>query len=185
MSDYIYTSDGELYHYGVPDMRWGVRRTPAQLGRKITKLNTKNDELKDTVKTLDKKTNVYEKRSRDMISKNSKWESKLQTASQNKAKYDLKTAKQLKKRNSNPEKLAKYMAKSSKYEQQMMKAEKKIKYNKYYVKAEETKNAAAKARSVIEKNDTLIKTYSNTLSAIDAGTVKQGRLFMQYLYDED
>ena len=26
----------ELMHYGVPGMKWGVRRTPAQLGRKKT-----------------------------------------------------------------------------------------------------------------------------------------------------
>ena len=29
----------ELMHYGVPGMKWGVRRTPAQLGRKKTSSN--------------------------------------------------------------------------------------------------------------------------------------------------
>lgn len=28
--------NNELMHYGVPGMKWGVRRTPAQLGRKNT-----------------------------------------------------------------------------------------------------------------------------------------------------
>ena len=28
--------NNELMHYGVPGMKWGVRRTPAQLGRKQT-----------------------------------------------------------------------------------------------------------------------------------------------------
>jgi hypothetical protein len=31
MSEYV-IKDGELYHYGVKGMRWGVRRTDAQLG---------------------------------------------------------------------------------------------------------------------------------------------------------
>lgn len=25
----------EIYHYGIPGMKWGVRRTPAQLGHKL------------------------------------------------------------------------------------------------------------------------------------------------------
>lgn len=30
---YILTSDGELYHYGVKGMRWGVRRTREEIDR--------------------------------------------------------------------------------------------------------------------------------------------------------
>lgn len=31
---YLITSDGELYHYGVKGMKWGVRRSPEQLGHR-------------------------------------------------------------------------------------------------------------------------------------------------------
>ena len=34
MSEY-YIANGELYHHGVKGMKWGVRRTPAQLGHKV------------------------------------------------------------------------------------------------------------------------------------------------------
>ena len=33
MSNYILTSNGELYHYGVKGMKWGVRRTQRKLNR--------------------------------------------------------------------------------------------------------------------------------------------------------
>ena len=33
--------DCEIYHYGVKGMKWGVRRTPAQLGHKKTGSKTK------------------------------------------------------------------------------------------------------------------------------------------------
>ena len=31
----------ELYHHGVKGMKWGVRRTPGQLGRKLTRSDKK------------------------------------------------------------------------------------------------------------------------------------------------
>jgi len=33
----------ELYHYGIKGMRWGVRRTPAQLGKKTGSSKTKKE----------------------------------------------------------------------------------------------------------------------------------------------
>ena len=37
MSEYILTSDGELMHYGVPGMKWGVRRATKRLSKATTK----------------------------------------------------------------------------------------------------------------------------------------------------
>lgn len=44
MSDYI-IRDGELYHYGVPGMKWGVRKTKAQRQKEYVK-KYKQKELK-------------------------------------------------------------------------------------------------------------------------------------------
>ena len=62
----------ELMHYGVPGMKWGVRRTPAQLGRKKTsssrfllgkkkaKANTKIKSESSKEETAPKKKSVKE-----------------------------------------------------------------------------------------------------------------------------
>ena len=45
------STNRELYHYGVKGMKWGVRRTPEQLGHKKKTLDksVKSDRIKSTV----------------------------------------------------------------------------------------------------------------------------------------
>lgn len=45
----------EIIHYGIPGQKWGVRRTPEQLGRKTTSKNKKERYHEDYRKTHDKK----------------------------------------------------------------------------------------------------------------------------------
>ena len=48
MWEYNYYDDNELYHHGVKGMKWGVRRTPAQLGH-----DTGRIDLQKTKKKVD------------------------------------------------------------------------------------------------------------------------------------
>lgn len=46
---YNYTTPCELYHYGVKGMKWGIRRTPEQLGHKRVAKNNKTDIIKTII----------------------------------------------------------------------------------------------------------------------------------------
>lgn len=171
----------ELQHYGVLGMKWGVRRSSAQLGGRVDKLRKKNTSLRKEVEEADRSAKVYDKKSLDMQTRNSKYESRIAKATAAKAKYDLKTQKEMSKRHVNSNKVGKYMAKSAKYDTQIKKAQKKLKYNKWAIKSEQTKAYAAKARDRIAKNEKLMNTYNKTIDAIDRGTIEQGRWFMEYV----
>lgn len=53
MWNYNYYDDNELYHYGVKGMKWGVRRTPAQLGHDTGKIDLQKTKKKvDAANTI-------------------------------------------------------------------------------------------------------------------------------------
>lgn len=170
----------ELMHFGVKGMKWGVRRTPEQLGNKINKLSSKNERLKqDTSRYVDN-AKKYMAKSVSANKHNAKYEKRLTKATAKKAKYDVKLTRALSKRNPNAEKVAKYTAKTAKYQHKINKAQRKIKYNKWAVKSEEMTLAANKAKDKIAKNEKLMSTYKNTIKALDSGKIEQGRMFMKY-----
>lgn len=171
----------ELIHYGVPGMKWGIRRSTEQLGSRVSKLQKKNVSLNKKLNEQQNNARKYEIKSANMKERNSKYESKWTKANRKKAKYDLKYRRELGRQNPNGNKLEKYSEKVNKYNNRMLKAEKKIKYNGYAVKAEKTKALAKKTQMKLEKNEKLMRSYNGTINSLDAGKIKQGRLFMQYV----
>lgn len=181
--DYAYSDELYLAHHGVKGMKWGVRRTPEQLGNRVSKLQSRNKSLSSDIKRYNDTARDYDVRSARASAKNSKWEGKLAKATAKKAKYDLKQQKEMARRNPNADKIADYAGKSAAANMKIMKAQKKIKYNKWSVKSEELKAAAKEAQIEIESNERLIQSYNSTIKAINEGSVKQGRIFMQYMLE--
>lgn len=173
----------EIYHYGVLGMKWGVRRTPEQLRRRVGKVERKTDNLKAYKRALDSDAETYSTKANQMRLRNSKYQSRLTKASATKAKYDLKIEAQENKRRPSQRKLEKYQTKSAEAQRQILKAQKKLKYNNWEIKAIETREAARKAQAKIEKNEKLMSTLNKTISALDAGTIQQGKYFMRYEED--
>lgn len=67
-----YTHYDELCHYGVKGMRWGVRRTPAQLGHKVTKIKKKTSKVSTEAKSKTKTLTTEEKKSQVLASRSAK-----------------------------------------------------------------------------------------------------------------
>lgn len=65
----------------------------------------------------------------------------------------------------------------------MNKANARLKDDVFRQRYEYCVDAANIAKSKIEKNQKLINTFNNTISAIDDGTIRQGKFFMKYIDD--
>lgn len=64
--DHMTLSD-ELYHYGVKGMKWGVRRTPEQLGHKKISKRVSKSKLHEFDRPIRKMINGLSKKERDHI----------------------------------------------------------------------------------------------------------------------
>lgn len=177
MSNYNYMigSNGELYHYGVLGMKWGVHRAQkraaqnVKLGRKALK--------------YDKKAAVYTKKSE-------KAHSELDLESANKAgikaaKYRKKAATTRQKalkgddidRLSAEKKASKLEYKAAKYEAKSNRLSKGAGYGmkamKYSIKSDKVAIKAAKARSEMASNKAYIDMMNRRMKSLDADTLKK------------
>ena len=164
-------------------MKWGVRRSKERLLRKSEKLTNENEKLQTRINKLNKDAYVYRAKSIKVSKSNTRSNRALAKATAKKAKFDYKIATELNKRDPSDSKLEKYNGESQKQNLKILKLKRKIKSNKWAQKAEDTEAMIKNAKYDMDKNERVVKMLNNTVNAMDAGTIKQGRLFMQYVIE--
>lgn len=184
MSDYIYTSDGELYHYGVPGMRWGVRRAKYKLAA--------NEKLR-------KKALNYDKRAANLTKKSEKAHAELDLESSNRkatkaAKYEKKAAslakQALKEDNEFKRANLERRSENSKYKAAKARAEGNriskttgygLKAMKYSIKSDAVAIKAAKARKKIATNQAYVAKMNRKISTITPEDLEGAYAFVKEL----
>lgn len=165
--------DEELYHYGVKGMKWGIRRTPQQLGRKIEKLDKKNAKLAKRINPKD-----TEKADR-MQQKASKAAAKAASAraEANKNQRRVATAKD-------------WGFDAPSFQKRADKANKAAdRYQEESINLQTKVNAIrSNQRAILDRihaNESMQAMYRSTINGLNDGTIKQGRFFMQYVREYD
>lgn len=177
----------DLYHHGIKGMKWGVRRTPAQLGHKVDKLKKKNQKLAsklDPNKVA--KAQSYQAKASALKSKATKNTIKAGKYADRTDRYQKYSDRKGKKGDTEKSEQYSNLAannskKSSKYTKKASKYAKKQKF--FETKADAILQEQDSIKKKIERNKNIQKMYESTIKDLDKGKVKQGRLFMQYSYD--
>lgn len=163
-SSYILTPDGELYHYGVPGMKWGVirwRKNRADKG--ISKRQAQNDKL-------ERKAAKYDVKASKQALKNIKrgYESVGLVATKKSAKLNVKAAKLERKALKQDPDSRKHLATKRKAAKARLKSLESMTISELSTKKDyKYQIKAAKARYKIENNN--LKINSLNTRSIDLG----------------
>ena len=167
MSNYVIADDGELYHYGVKGMKWGVRRATKKLrtanqygdekqrDRAVASLSTHQRKINKKLASLDKKSVKLEKKRYEQATENATKIAKLERKA-NKARR--KAAKTI------------YTTTARKRLQKVAKLE---------YKASKLKEEMAKTQAKIEKNERLKAMFKKGLAEIDQEMIANGRKLLR------
>ena len=183
----MYNYDSELYHFGVKGMKWGVRRSRAQLSKGVDKLRDRNASLSEKRTNYEKAARDYGHKASKVNVRNSKYQARIDKARSKRAKYEIKADKARGRLLfPNERKAQKYEARAAREAAIVRKNERKLKVNKWSVKSEKAKIKAEKARRQIERNERISSMYSKTIKAMDSGKIEAGKgLLMRYMVDDD
>ena len=172
---YILTSNGELYHYGVAGMKWGVR--------KASYYATRNEKLGRKALKLDKKAAVYTKKSEKRHAEyDLEMSNRAATKAANYRKKAATTRKKALKGDDTDQvraekKATKLEYKATKKEMKANRLSKTAGYGakamKYSIKSDKVAKKAAKARAKMASNEAYISMMKKRVSSLDNETRKR------------
>lgn len=180
-------SDGELYHYGVLGMKWGVHRARSK--------SASNERLR-------KKALKYDKKSAQMTKKSEKIHADRDLESSNRkavkaATYDKRAANLARKALNSPDGVQRSMyekrSEKNKYKAQKarlasVRISKATGYGgkamKYAIKSDKAALAAAKARKQIASNEAYIAAMNRKVSSLTPEERQEAYAFVNALFED-
>lgn len=175
MSNYYITTDGELYHYGVKGMRWGVRRATKAL-RKSTSADDTNRALSKLQKhrtkgsaELNKLKKQRDKLELDLATSSKKDAEKASKLERKASKLDRKAAKKRKKAGS----ILTSTSKATKlsYEADYLKSRSDILKSK----ASTMRTKYAQTKQKVESNERMQQLFQMEINKIDKTFAQYGK----------